>query len=329
MKLSKYFTARQTEEIILKIKRKYEGAGIRESLAKDPNKRTLARVIEAILLTHNGLALNELRQGTHLQDLKTFCLGFVQKFIRHPEDGSFKSIEPFFSLLLNLLVIHDMTPQSDPTAPRDHVLAEFLVFFFKSAIDRSLCYLTAHDVRHSLAIVRSTLERHGVHQRDKDELLEVMEVLSLFSVALQRQNHHLYELMLNSNGNSRIAEQSTLVTGASNASQLNLSILGQMNKNLLDLGLTDVFEEGLLFLVALESSISAAHYHDSSATSRLLNGLVRYSHLLPKADESVSQVIGFKLRTIELLVKGAGANEIIKQTLQGTIHQVMKCLERG
>jgi hypothetical protein len=34
---------------------------MRESLAKDPNKRTIARVIEAILLTHNGLALNELR----------------------------------------------------------------------------------------------------------------------------------------------------------------------------------------------------------------------------------------------------------------------------
>ena len=136
---------------------------------------------------------------------------------------------------MNLLLINDIaSPQVDPSTPHDHVLAEFLVYFFKSAIDRSLCYITAQEVRQSLIILRATLERHGVHQRDKDELLEVMEVLTLFSVPLQRQNHHLYELMLNSNGNSRIAEQSTVITlhGASNASQLNLSLLGQMNKNL-------------------------------------------------------------------------------------------------
>lgn len=270
---------------------------MRDSLARDPNKRTIARLIEAILLTHNGLALTELRQGS-LQDLKTFCLGHVQKFIRHPEDArGFKSIEPFLSLLLNLLVINDMT-----AANNERVLAEFLVYFFKSAIDRSVCLISAQDVRQALGLVRTTLERHGVHQRDKDELLEVMEVLTLFSVALQRQNHHLYELMLNSNGNSRIAEQSTVITlqGASNASQqLNFSLLGQMNKNLQDLGLSEVFEESLLTLVGLENTSTPAHYHESSATSRLLNGLVRFSHSLPKTDESVPHVISFKLRTIE------------------------------
>jgi hypothetical protein len=61
VQLSKFFTARQTEEIILKIKQRFEGPSVRDSLARDPNKRTIARLIESILLTHNGLALNELR----------------------------------------------------------------------------------------------------------------------------------------------------------------------------------------------------------------------------------------------------------------------------
>ena len=183
----------------------------------------------------------------------------------------------------------------------------------------------------SLSILRNILEKHGAHHRDKEEMLEVMEVLSLFSIPLQRLNHNLYDLLLNSNGNSRIAEQSTHVSlhGASNASNLNQSLLEQLNKNLMDLGLSNAIEEGLLQIVRLEATTSNAHYHDSSASSRLLSNLVRYASSLPKVDESLGSVLCFKLRVIEIIIKGSGINEFIKQTLQGAIHKVMRCIDKG
>lgn len=53
VKMCKYFNPRQTEEVIAKLKQRYqpaEGASMRESLSKHPNKKLVSEIIRVLLL---------------------------------------------------------------------------------------------------------------------------------------------------------------------------------------------------------------------------------------------------------------------------------------
>ena len=114
--------------------------------------------------------------------------------------------------------------------------------------------------------------------------------------------------------------------GVNSSHYNNQSSLTLMNKNLIDLGLNEVFKKGLLEIVRLESTCGTS-YHESSASLRLLNSLVKFMQSLPKNDESVPSSIEFKLRMLETLVKNQGSNEVIKQAVQAIIHKLMKSME--
>ena len=93
--------------------------------------------------------------------------------------------------------------------------------------------------------------------RNKDDLLEIMEVLTLFTSNFQRQNTYLVE-MLNSGNSNKLAEQSTRISIANGIHSQQASNVPQtvmLNRNLVDLHLNEIFEEGILNLVLLESTL--------------------------------------------------------------------------
>jgi hypothetical protein len=88
--------------------------------------------------------------------------------------------------ILPTAAIAGQVNQSDAT--HDHLLAEFLVYFFKSALDRPQPLLTVEEADLSLKLLLRAIREHNIHLRDKEELLEVMEILTLFTGTFQRQN---------------------------------------------------------------------------------------------------------------------------------------------
>ena len=61
------------------------------------------------------------------------------------------------------------------------MLAEFLVYFYKTALDRPMSLLNAEDIQFTLKILVRALKDHSIHTKDKEELLEVMEIITLFT----------------------------------------------------------------------------------------------------------------------------------------------------
>ena len=70
-----------------------------------------------------------------------------------------------------------------------------------------------------------------------------------------------------------------------------------MNRNLLETGLNEAFENGLLDIMSLES-LSDNNFQEKSASLRVLNSLIRFMQSLRKNDDSVSSCIEFKLKVI-------------------------------
>ena len=58
IKMAKMFTPRQTEEIIAKLRTKYQApSSLKEGLSKDPNKSVIVLIIRMLILNPNGIAL--------------------------------------------------------------------------------------------------------------------------------------------------------------------------------------------------------------------------------------------------------------------------------
>jgi hypothetical protein len=58
LKLCKLLTPRQTEELISKLREKYQPpVQIRDGLARDPNRKLIVRIIRVLLLNQNGVVL--------------------------------------------------------------------------------------------------------------------------------------------------------------------------------------------------------------------------------------------------------------------------------
>jgi hypothetical protein len=87
-----------------------------------------------------------------------------------------------------------------------------------------------------------------------------------------------------------------------------------MNKNLVDLSLSQVFEQGILDLVEMESSLDST-FQETSASLKLLNNLIRYLQSLRKTDQTLVGCISLNLRLIKILVRNYGVNESIKQAM--------------
>jgi hypothetical protein len=58
IKMAKMFTPRQTEDIIAKLRAKYQApSSLKEGLSKDPNKSVIVLIIRMLILNPNGIAL--------------------------------------------------------------------------------------------------------------------------------------------------------------------------------------------------------------------------------------------------------------------------------
>jgi hypothetical protein len=99
-----------------------------------------------------------------------------------------------------------------------------------------------------------------------------------------------------------------------------------MNKNLVDLSLSQVFEQGILDLVDMESSLDST-FQETSASLKLLNNLIRYLQSLRKTDTTLVGCIYLNLRLIKILVRNYGVNESIKQAMQSITHKLVKTFE--
>ena len=55
--MCKYFTPRQTEDVITNLRSKHQSANssLREGLSKHPNKKLVAEIIHTLLLNSNGI----------------------------------------------------------------------------------------------------------------------------------------------------------------------------------------------------------------------------------------------------------------------------------
>ena len=81
--MAKMFTPRQTEEIIAKLRSKYQApSSLKEGLSKDPNKRVIVLIIRMLILNPNGIALSQLSSHNLLNDLQTICLHQINKFLK-------------------------------------------------------------------------------------------------------------------------------------------------------------------------------------------------------------------------------------------------------
>ena len=87
-----------------------------------------------------------------------------------------------------------------------------------------------------------------------------------------------------------------------------------------------MFEQGILDLVEIESSLDST-FQETSASLKLLNNLVRYIQSIRKNDDSIVGCIDFELRLIEVLVKNYGVNESIKQAMQAITHKLVKSFD--
>lgn len=99
-----------------------------------------------------------------------------------------------------------------------------------------------------------------------------------------------------------------------------------INKNLTDLSLSQVFEQGILDLVEMESSLDST-FQETSASLKLLNNLIRYLQSLRKTDQILVGCISLNLRLIKILVTNYGVNESIKQAMQSITHKLVKTFE--
>lgn len=99
-----------------------------------------------------------------------------------------------------------------------------------------------------------------------------------------------------------------------------------INKNLTDLSLSQVFEQGILDLVEMESSLDST-FQETSASLKLLNNLIRYLQSLRKTDQILVGCISLNLRLIKILVTNYGVHESIKQAMQSITHKLVKTFE--
>lgn len=99
-----------------------------------------------------------------------------------------------------------------------------------------------------------------------------------------------------------------------------------INKNLTDLSLSQVFEQGILDLVEMESSLDST-FQETSASLKLLNNLIRYLQSLRKTDQILVGCISLNLRLIKILVTNYGVNESIKQAMQSITHKLVKTFD--
>lgn len=99
-----------------------------------------------------------------------------------------------------------------------------------------------------------------------------------------------------------------------------------INKNLTDLSLSQIFEQGILDLVEMESSLDST-FQETSASLKLLNNLIRYLQSLRKTDQILVGCISLNLRLIKILVTNYGVNESIKQAMQSITHKLVKTFE--
>jgi len=74
--MCKYFSPRQTEDVINKLRSKYQpgNESMRLGLSKHPNKKLVAEIIRMLLTNYNGIASSQLRIMNFLPDLQSFCL---------------------------------------------------------------------------------------------------------------------------------------------------------------------------------------------------------------------------------------------------------------
>jgi hypothetical protein len=133
---------------------------------------------------------------------------------------------------------------------------------------------------------------------------------------------------VSSTGNQRgLADQSTSIShGAHSHQGSGIPALIVMNKNLVDLSLSQVFEQGILDLVDMESSLDST-FQETSASLKLLNNLIRYLQSLRKTDTTLVGCIYLNLRLIKILVRNYGVNESIKQAMQSITHKLVKTFE--
>lgn len=100
-----------------------------------------------------------------------------------------------------------------------------------------------------------------------------------------------------------------------------------LNRNLIDFQLTEVFEEGILNLVSLESKLDTS-FQETSASIKYLNSLIRYVQSLRKNDDTIGSCIFFKLKIIETLVMNYGtSNDQVKSALQTLTHKLVKSFD--
>eukprot|EP00347_Sterkiella_histriomuscorum_P009815 403339780 len=266
LSLTKLFNQRQQEHIIQTLKSKYQN-NLKEGLKKDQNRKFIVILIRNMLSGSNTI-IHSLFQSNQVAEIQSMCVKQVNKILHKNNNKqaisqqlqsngnaqsspkkliTFDKVQPYFGLLISLLA-HRQNTES-------HLLTEFLIYFFKNALDRPQqnVLINSQNVQVVVSMLLKTLQDNGAIQKDKELVYEIIEGLNIFNTVFQKQNQSLYDYVTSAAHSQRsvLSDQSTSLSAhySQNQSQNIPSALDQLNSNIEILGLKSVFEDSILAIV--------------------------------------------------------------------------------